>query len=350
MNLTKLKIISISLIIIGIILWNFWYYLRPSSWDSSIKPINQQASSPNSPKKSIPTNMVTSEDTIPLKNQITSPEVPDNQTINPVSEAPLPPKKQNIPKTSNTVNNMTSSNNDSEEPKSGNIANYATLEKILVDTSWSGSSNNYTNYWGNENISFLGDSLKVFYPKGSNAPSNTPRGWAGFVYNFPKTYNHLSLSYTIRFEDGFDFVKWGKLPGLCWGNCSRWESMSTASGFSLRFVWKKDGYLDIMSFLPNTVKSGNYSGEKMFKFVPWKEYLLTQQITLNDIGKENGIITILVDSKPVYTKNDVTFRVSEDVSITSFLFSTFFGGKDDTYSSSKDTSIYFWKFKISDTF
>ena len=62
----------------------------------------------------------------------------------------------------------------------------------------------------------------------------------------------------------------------------------------------------------------------MFKFIPGKEYLLTQELTLNDIGKENGVITILVDGKIVYTKNNVTIRVSPDVQINSFLFSTFF--------------------------
>lgn len=62
----------------------------------------------------------------------------------------------------------------------------------------------------------------------------------------------------------------------------------------------------------------------MFKFIQGKEYLLTQELTLNDIGKENGVINILVDGKVVYTKNNVTIRVSPDVQINSFLFSTFF--------------------------
>jgi hypothetical protein len=79
----------------------------------------------------------------------------------------------------------------------------------------------------------------------------------------------------------------------------------------------------------------------MFKMEPGKEYLITQQITLNDIGKENGIINILVNGVSVYKKDNVTIRISPDVQINSFLFSTFFGGKDTTYSSSKDTYIYF---------
>lgn len=192
--------------------------------------------------------------------------------------------------------------------------------------------------------------MKVAYPKGSNAPSNTPRGGAGFIYNFPTAYHQLSLSYTLKFEDGFDFVKGGKLPGLCGGNCSRGSNMPTESGFSIRFVWKKNGYLDTMNFLPNTPKPGNYTGVKMFKFESGKEYTLTMQLRLNDVGVSNGTINVLVDGKNVYTKNDVTLRVSDDVKISSLFFSTFFGGKDDSYSSTKDTSIDFRDFKISETF
>lgn len=192
--------------------------------------------------------------------------------------------------------------------------------------------------------------MKVLYPKGSNSPSNSPRGGAGFIYNLPTSHDKISMSYTIKFEDGFDFVKGGKLPGLCGGNCSRGASTPTTGGFSVRFAWKKNGYLDVMTFVPNTVKPGNYTGVKLPKLEPGKIYVLTQQIVLNDIGKQNGYLAVLLDGKKVYEKSDVTFRVSPSVHIDSFLFSTFFGGSNDTYSATKDEYAYFGKFKISENF
>jgi hypothetical protein len=94
-------------------------------------------------------------------------------------------KKKNVPKTPVTaVNDTTKSprpividSAPGESPKSDDKTNYSALEKILIDKSWNGNGNNsnYSHYWGNENISFSADTLKVFYPKGSNAPSNAPR-------------------------------------------------------------------------------------------------------------------------------------------------------------------------------
>lgn len=333
----KLKITLISLLIVGIILWNFWYYTR------SLDPVVVIDSSSKTTRTTEITTVSQTSSKKPTPES-SAPSIVDTATPDPA----VPTRKRNIAKT--TVGISPVGGDDAESWTSSETTNYDALEKIFDDTSWSGDKNHYSHYWGNENVSSSAGNLKILYPKGSNAPSNTPRGWAGFVYDLPKSYDKISLSYAIRFDDGFDFVKGGKLPGLCGGNCSRGESMPTASGFSMRFVWKKNGYLDIMTFFPNTVKAGNYSWEKMFKFIPGKEYLLTQELTLNDIGKENGVINILVDGKVVYTKNNVTIRVSPDVQINSFLFSTFFWGKDDSYSSTKDMSITFWKFKISDTF
>ena len=63
-------------------------------------------------------------------------------------------------------------------------------------------------------------SIKAFYPKGSYNPSGTPRGGLSFYAPGPvsvdlTTAKEATLSYSVLFEDGFDFVMGGKLPGLC---------------------------------------------------------------------------------------------------------------------------------------
>ena len=61
------------------------------------------------------------------------------------------------------------------------------------------------------------------YPKGSWNPSNTPLGGFGFYLGgSDEFYNAIMngadeviLGYSIFFEDGFEFNKGGKLPGVC---------------------------------------------------------------------------------------------------------------------------------------
>lgn len=66
-------------------------------------------------------------------------------------------------------------------------------------------------------------SMQVHYPKGSfklSAAPPTPRGGLSFYAPGPAsvdltTAQEATLSYSVFFPDGFDFVKGGKLPGLC---------------------------------------------------------------------------------------------------------------------------------------
>ena len=60
--------------------------------------------------------------------------------------------------------------------------------------------------------------MRVSYPTGG---VGTALGGAQFKVPLPGSYKELFVSYRIRFAAGFDFVKGGKLPGLCGGDCRR---------------------------------------------------------------------------------------------------------------------------------
>lgn len=62
--------------------------------------------------------------------------------------------------------------------------------------------------------------MQVLYPKGSNAPSNSPQGGTEF-YAHPLDITlaqNVTLQYSVYFSGDFDFVKGGKLPGLYGGH------------------------------------------------------------------------------------------------------------------------------------
>lgn len=62
--------------------------------------------------------------------------------------------------------------------------------------------------------------MQILYPKGSNAPSNSPQGGTEF-YAHPLDITlaqNVTLQYSVYFSGDFDFVKGGKLPGLYGGH------------------------------------------------------------------------------------------------------------------------------------
>jgi hypothetical protein len=63
-------------------------------------------------------------------------------------------------------------------------------------------------------------SLKAHYPAGSWNPQGNPKGGLSFYAPGPadvnlETAQEVIFSYSVLFPEGFDFVKGGKLPGLC---------------------------------------------------------------------------------------------------------------------------------------
>lgn len=62
--------------------------------------------------------------------------------------------------------------------------------------------------------------MEAYYPLGSYIFSATPRGGINFYATGPTsvdltTAKEATFGYSVYFPDDFDFVKGGKLPGLC---------------------------------------------------------------------------------------------------------------------------------------
>ena len=63
---------------------------------------------------------------------------------------------------------------------------------------------------------------EAFYPKGSINPKNSIPGGFGFYLAGPEGFrarlkpaNEVLFSYSVMFDKDWDFVKGGKLPGIC---------------------------------------------------------------------------------------------------------------------------------------
>ena len=203
----------------------------------------------------------------------------------------------------------------------------------------------YTNVWGEENMEISDSSVKVSFPKGSFSPSNGPiKGGGGFIYSpeFLGQASHSELSYNLTFAKDFDFVKWGKLPGLCGGTCPR--GGNEGEGFSTRFMWRRNGDLEVYGYLPGGLEQSIERG--MFRFEPWKKYHISQEIQINTLGEDDGVIKVFVDGKCVYKNTSMVFRTTSDILPNKMIFSTFFWGADKSWATPVDTSIEFWDFTL----
>ncbi|OCF35167.1 hypothetical protein I317_02319 [Kwoniella heveanensis CBS 569] len=204
-------------------------------------------------------------------------------------------------------------------------------------------------------------------PDGSNAlVASYPAGTVGLSsagYSFYTEGAHngvqvdgateVSFSYSVYLNDGFQFVKGGKMPGLYGGtslsqakSCSGGRQDSRDSCFSARLMWRTNGAGEIYDYLPvpytdtdtgygESIQRGAYS------WATGKWTTVAMRLKLNDIGQSNGEQELYVDGQSVISLKDVTFATAEGTKIYGIMAQTFFGGHTDDWASPVDQNIWF---------
>lgn len=218
--------------------------------------------------------------------------------------------------------------------------------------------------WGMSNISYLhepevGEITRVHIPKGKVVGINDRlfgRAGAGFLCNKGiKPSDQMTLEYNLRFPEGFDFVKGGKLPGLYGGNAPTGGAIPNGvDGFTTRLMWRKDGVGEVYAYIPHEEnedwpgnKWGMSIGRGIWQFFPdGRWHKVKQEIKLNTPREKDGIIRVWYDDNLTLERNGVLFRKVADLKAEGLCFSVFFGGNDLTWASPQDTNIDFAKFTI----
>lgn len=195
------------------------------------------------------------------------------------------------------------------------------------------------------------NTLVIFFPKDTFGPNDS-----GF--NFKSKINPSSsktISYDVMFAEDFDFVKGGKLPGLCGGTKATGGHRSDGyNGFSVRVMWREGGKMVSYVYHPN--QKTRFGDD--FKWMNFeKEPLIISRgdwhkikvvVKLNDIDKKNGSIEAYLDEKIVFKKDDFTFRLTKELQIDQICFSTFFGGNDVSWAPKKDEKIFIRHLQVED--
>ncbi|MCH4563308.1 hypothetical protein MKP05_09220 [Halomonas sp. EGI 63088] len=211
-------------------------------------------------------------------------------------------------------------------------------------------------HWGTkQNVDRLGadqtglgePGLRVHYPADTSSPGDGEKGGAGF-YTEPAALagaERACLTYRVRFEPGFDFVKGGKLPGLYGGDApSGGETADGENGFSMRLMWREQGQGELYEYVVD--QTGTSVGRGTWTFPSGQWVTIEQEIVLNDPEESNGLARLWIDGQPVLEQRDIVYRTTPDLTIDGLMFSTFFGGSGNEWRTPRDQYADFAAFRL----
>jgi hypothetical protein len=190
--------------------------------------------------------------------------------------------------------------------------------------------------------------IETRYPAGSSAPSSgDPGGAQAELQITAGPANEYTLSYELRFPVGFTWVKGGKLPGLCGGNCPT-GSNNGPGGFAARFMWRADGAAEVLLSDATTTGDGTDLGRGTWDWLADGEFHpLTEQVTMNTPGVANGSIVVTYNGAQVGDFTGLTLAAAGDTEeINALMFSTFFGGNDSSWAPTSTQYIDFADFTV----
>ena len=179
-------------------------------------------------------------------------------------------------------------------------------------------------------------------------------GGAGWRWPFDRQ-EAIELTYALRFDPDFDFVKGGKLPGLGGGpeNVTGGHRATGENGFSVRPMWRKDGrgeaYVYHRDQPQRTGESFPFPAD--FRFPPGEEVRLRISVTMNQPGERNGSVRMWATlprqaERLMVERTEVCWRTVETFGADSLYFQTFHGGSERDWAPRRDCWVEFSDFEV----
>jgi hypothetical protein len=197
-------------------------------------------------------------------------------------------------------------------------------------------------------ITQYGSIVETTYPAGSTAPSSgVPGGAQARLPMAIGPVDNATLTYELLFPVGTQWVKGGKLPGLCGGQC--WTGSNNGpGGWATRFMWRAGGAGEVLLSDATTTGYGTDLGRGSWTFLAdGRWHTLSQTIHLNTPGLADGTIDVSYNGLQVGHFTGITFRTDANTHIDSLMFCTFYGGHDSTWAPTTDQHFDFAGFHLS---
>lgn len=191
-----------------------------------------------------------------------------------------------------------------------------------------------------------GPAYRVDYALGGIGPEQGGVGW-----RFPMGRADVAeLHYAVTFSRDFEWVKGGKLPGLCGGpeSVTGGNPATGTNGFSVRPMWRADGRGE--AYVYHMHQPGKY-GESLpfpkdFRFPTEVTVRVRIRVAMNTPGRRNGRFDLWVglpeaDERHVVSRADMEWRSTPEVAIDGLLFETFHGGGDRSWAPRRPSFTLF---------
>ncbi len=192
-----------------------------------------------------------------------------------------------------------------------------------------------------------GPAYRVEYAVGEIGPE---RGGVGWRYPINGS-NSAELCYTLKFSRDFDWVKGGKLPGLCGGpeSVTGGNPANGKNGFSVRLMWRAEGRGEAYVYHMHqpTEYGESFPFPSDFRFPTAEELRIRMRVLLNTPGQHDGRLDVwirlphAVSETHVVARSAMEWRSDPNVFVDGLLFETFHGGGDKTWSPRRPSTTTF---------
>lgn len=158
-----------------------------------------------------------------------------------------------------------------------------------------------------------------------------------------------TLNYDVMFENDFEWVKGGKLPGLAPTNYTTGCKEPTPTGWSVRMMWRTGGEPVLYTYDQNRANRCGEDARSGVKFAKNTWQPLSVHVRVNQpASASNAEMSLYMGGKRIAHVTNAQLRGAEGTAtlINQFIFHTFFGGSDDTWSPSKTVHARFDNFAV----
>ena len=158
-----------------------------------------------------------------------------------------------------------------------------------------------------------------------------------------------TLSFDLKLHSQFEFVRGGKLHGLGGGTATTGCKPIDPNGWSVRMMWRPAGNPVLYLYHQDRVNRCGDDVETLtdFTFERGRWYRIAIYVKLNSaIASGDGVASLYIDGVKQAERTGLNLTGNMDEVIDKFLFSTFYGGSDSSWSPSKTTYIYYDNFEV----
>ncbi len=193
--------------------------------------------------------------------------------------------------------------------------------------------------------------LRINFARGEIGPAEGGAGWRWPIGR----RESAELIYTLRFDPGFDWVKGGKLPGLCGGpeNVSGGRRADGTNGFSARLMWRRDGRGEAYVYHKN--QQGDFGDSfpfpEDFRFPTDRPVTVRIAVTMNTPGRRDGTLRVWTtlpgeQERPMVERTGMEWRSIDTFGVDGFYFETFHGGGDASWAPTRPCWVEFTGMRI----